>query len=91
MKIWNSYSEFLSLGYKLNDDVKLLYGQHIFFIQGLCGNKPVIGGHRLTVEDVCGFYKSGDTVDYISDTYNIPVCAVIEALEYSNLNYGDYA
>jgi uncharacterized protein (DUF433 family) len=91
MKMWNSYSEFLGFGYKLSDDIKLVYGQHIFSIRGLCGGIPVVGSHRISVENIAGFVKSGDTVAYVAHTYNIPVSAVIEALEYYNLNYGDYA
>lgn len=91
MRMWNSYSEFLSFGYHLDDDIKLLYGKYIFSIRGLCGGRPVVGSHRISVENIAGFVKSGDTVDYVALTYNIPVDTVMEALEYYYLNYDNYA
>lgn len=89
MNLWNSYSEFLDFGYTLNEDITLVYGQHIFSIKGLCGGRSVIGSRRLTVDNIIKFLKSGDTVEYISQVYAIPIAAIQECIEYYKLTKGE--
>ena len=55
-------------------------GEHIVAAPGICGGRPTIKYHRLDARHVLGYLKSGESREWIAQTFNIPVEAVEEAV-----------
>ena len=49
---------------------------------GVCGGKPRIAGHRITVQSVALWSRLGQSPDEIADGYDLPLASVYAALAY---------
>lgn len=50
---------------------------------GVCGGKPRIAGHRITVQDIVVWHeRMGKSVDEIADEHDLPLADVYTALAY---------
>ncbi len=49
---------------------------------GVCGGKPRIAGHRITVQNVAVWSRLGQSPDEIAAGYDLPLAAVYAALAY---------
>jgi uncharacterized protein (DUF433 family) len=57
--------------------------QHIEITPGVCGGKPRIAGHRITVQDIAIWHERlGRTADEICSDYDISLADVYAALAY---------
>ena len=57
--------------------------QHIEITPGVCGGKPRIAGHRITVQNVAFWHeREGKTVDEIATEYDLSLSDVHAALAY---------
>ena len=57
--------------------------QRIERTEGICGGKPRIAGHRITVQDVAVWHeRSGWSVDRIASEYDLSLADVYAALAY---------
>jgi len=56
---------------------------HIEITPGICGGKPRIAGHRITVADIAVWHeKIGLTADEIADQYDLSLADIYAALAY---------
>jgi len=57
--------------------------QHIEITPGVCGGKPRIAGHRITVANVAIWHQQlGKSAETIADEYSLPLADVYAALTY---------
>lgn len=57
--------------------------QRIEWTEGICGGKPRIAGHRITVQDVVVWHERlGQSVDDIANKYDLSLADVYAALAY---------
>lgn len=57
--------------------------QRIERTEGICGGKPRIAGHRITVQDIAVWHeRMGRSVDEIASTYDLSLADVYAALAY---------
>ena len=57
--------------------------QHIEITPGICGGKPRIAGHRITVQNIAIWHeKMGRSVDEIATEYDLTLGQVYAALSY---------
>lgn len=56
---------------------------HIEITPGICGGKPRIAGHRITVQNIAIWHeRMGKTADEISAEYDLSLAEVYAALAY---------
>jgi len=56
---------------------------YIVRVKGVCGGRPIIKGTRISVRDIAGLYKAGDTVEEILQTHpHLTPAAVHDAISY---------
>ena len=56
---------------------------HIEITPNVCGGKPRIAGHRITVADVAVWHeKLGQSIDEIANDYHLTLAEVYAALAY---------
>ena len=57
--------------------------QHIEITPGICGGKPRIAGHRITVQDIAIWHeRMGKSADEIAADYDLTLADVYAALAY---------
>jgi uncharacterized protein (DUF433 family) len=57
--------------------------QHIEITPGICGGKPRIAGHRITVQNVAIWHeKLGRSVDEIATEHDLTLAEIYAALSY---------
>lgn len=57
--------------------------QRIERTEGICGGKPRISGHRITVQDIVVWHERGGwSVDEIASEYDLSLADVYAALAY---------
>ncbi|MCS4114611.1 uncharacterized protein (DUF433 family) [Salinibacter ruber] len=57
--------------------------QRIEQTEGICGGKPRISGHRITVQDIVVWHERGGwSVDEIASEYDLSLADVYAALAY---------
>jgi uncharacterized protein (DUF433 family) len=57
--------------------------RHIEITPGICGGKPRIAGHRITVHDIAVWHERlGQSADEICNDYEISLADVYAALAY---------
>lgn len=57
--------------------------QRIERTEGICGGKPRIAGHRITVQDIVVWHERlGRSVDEIANEYDLSLADVYAALAY---------
>jgi uncharacterized protein (DUF433 family) len=57
--------------------------QHIVSTPGVCGGKPRIEGHRITVQNIVLWHEQmGYSVDEIASMYDLSLAAIYSALAY---------
>ena len=57
--------------------------QHIESTAGICGGKPRIAGHRITVQDIALWHERlGRSVDEIATEHDLTLAEVYAALSY---------
>ncbi|GMT48905.1 MAG: hypothetical protein IEMM0008_0444 [bacterium] len=57
--------------------------QHIEINPGVCGGKPRIAGHRITVENIVIWHEwMGHSVDEIASDYDLSLADIYAALAY---------
>ena len=57
--------------------------QRIEQTEGICGGKPRISGHRITVQDIVAWHERGGwSVDEIASEYDLSLADVYAALAY---------
>src|SRR5450755_331826 len=57
--------------------------QHIEMTPGICGGKPRIAGHRITVQNIVIWHeRMGKTADEISAEYDLTLADIYAALAY---------
>jgi uncharacterized protein (DUF433 family) len=60
-----------------------ILSQHIESTPGVCGGKPRIAGHRITVQDVVIWHeRMGRSADEIADEYGLTLSQVYAAMAY---------
>jgi uncharacterized protein (DUF433 family) len=60
-----------------------ILSQHIEQTPGVCGGKPRIAGHRITVQNVVIWHERlGRSADSIADEYGLSLSQVYAALAY---------
>jgi uncharacterized protein (DUF433 family) len=65
------------------DEKSLRLPPHLEITSGICGGKPRIAGHRITVQDVVTWHElQGRSVDEISSDYDLTPAEVHAALTY---------
>lgn len=68
---------------RANVKPKLTEHPHIVRVKGVCGGRPIIKGTRISVRDVAGLYKAGDTVEEILQSHrHLTPAAVHDAISY---------
>jgi uncharacterized protein (DUF433 family) len=56
---------------------------HIEITPGVCGGKPRIAGHRITVQDIAIWHERlGRSVDEIATEYDLTLAEIYAALSY---------
>ena len=56
---------------------------YIVRVKNVCGGRPIIKGTRISVRDIAGLYKSGDTVEEILQSHrHLTPAAVHDAISY---------
>jgi uncharacterized protein (DUF433 family) len=64
-------------------DMSAVIETHIEITPGVCGGKPRIAGHRITVADVAVWHeKNGLSIDEIANEYHLTLAEVYAALAY---------
>ena len=57
--------------------------QHIEIIPGIAGGKPIIAGHRITVQNIAIWHeRMGKSADEIATEYNLTLADIYSALAY---------
>jgi uncharacterized protein (DUF433 family) len=57
--------------------------QHIEVTPGICGGRPRIAGHRITVQDIALLHERlGVSADEIADEYGLSLADIYAALAY---------
>lgn len=65
--------------------------QHIEITAGICGGKPRIAGHRITVQDIAIWHERlGKSADEICSEYDLKLADVYAALAYYHDHRGDF-
>jgi uncharacterized protein (DUF433 family) len=64
--------------------------QHIEVTPGICGGRPRIAGHRITVQDIALWHERlGLSADEISDEYGLSLADIYAALAYYHEHRGE--
>lgn len=64
--------------------------QHIEVTPGICGGRPRIAGHRITVQDIAVWHERlGLGADEIADEYGLSLADVYVALAYYHEHRGE--
>ena len=56
--------------------------RHLDATPGVCGGKPRLAGHRITVQNVAVWSGLGQSPDEIAAGYDLPLASVYAALAY---------